>query len=217
MDAEAEFALGNYALAVSKLEEAVALAPDSGQLHLALSLAYGALGSYDLSADAIRRGIELSGEGDPLVPDLRTLYGSDELLAQQLARIADAVRANPGDLDLRLVEAYFLLGGDRSQAAQAALDTLQARAPQDLIVQRLLDTALERVRLGLRGDEDTGYAGDDSGGGLAPQPGEVAPRTQPTTGARPPAPPASTPDSGSGGSYPPPPSRDYSPPPPRWF
>jgi hypothetical protein len=199
LDAEAAFASREYTQALALIERALALAPESGQLHLAHAIVLGAVEDLPRAADAIRRGVELSGEGDPLVADLRTLYADDALLAEHLDRLSSVVRADPTDDDARLVEAYFLLGADRAQAAKAAFDTLQARHPTDRILARLLESAAERVRLGLRGDEPGAPVG---GGG--------APATEPTGRPADRAPvPAGTDED--------PFDREYEPPPPRWF
>ena len=47
-----------------------------------------------MSADAIRRGIELSSEGDALVPDLRTLYADDAKLAHAAKVDAPLIEQN---------------------------------------------------------------------------------------------------------------------------
>jgi hypothetical protein len=176
------------------LQEAVALAPASYQLHLGLAVAYGAAGRYPEAAESIRVGVALAAEGDPLVQSLRSLYDDDQLLTTHLMRLHEAVRAaDPDSQDERLVEAFFLLGADRAQAAQAALQVLLAADGSDPVVKALHAVAEKNAQMGLRGTEP----GPETPGPETPAPATPAPTPTPT-----PSPPAR-------GDTPPPPTQYY--------
>ena len=116
------FAEGDYLQAIDEFREAINLSPDDIVLPFTYSQALFAAGEYAHAASVLQAAIERMPEGEETVYYPRGLYVDEEPLTDQIALLAETATNEPfaGDFDLLL--GYQLLGTDRLDEAEAALD-----------------------------------------------------------------------------------------------
>lgn len=102
---DASFAKQKYLAALGRYKTAIETAPDMAEGYFRQGLAHVALGQFENSAKAFRRGLVVrsSWRGSPFRLD--TLYGAggNPIKVSHLENLAQAVESNPYDADLLLV------------------------------------------------------------------------------------------------------------------
>jgi tetratricopeptide (TPR) repeat protein len=122
------FEAGDYKTAIEKFGVAMELAPDDMVLPFAYAQALMANEQYSEAAEILRTALENVSPEKEGVFYPRGLYPDDDVLLEQIARLAEKADVYAYDADLQLLLGYQRLGMGE---AQEALDPLQ-RAVQDL-------------------------------------------------------------------------------------
>jgi len=117
---DAHFAEQKYLQANARYRKAARAAPQLPDIYVRQGYAYLAMGRYDLSADAIRRGLGL----DPTWPGSaftsEELYGDNDLAkGAQLDALAKAAEDDPTNADLPFLLGVFLHFDGQADRAQA--------------------------------------------------------------------------------------------------
>lgn len=141
------FEAGNYSTAVEKLACAMEYAPEDMVLPFAYAQALLANEQYTEAADVLRSALEKVSPEKEGVFFARGLYPDDDVLSQQIDRLAEKAELYSYDADLQLLWGYQLLGiGEVDQALESL-----SRATQDLqnatAAKVLLDLA-EKIKAG---------------------------------------------------------------------
>jgi tetratricopeptide (TPR) repeat protein len=141
------FEASNYSTAVEKFACAMEYAPDDMVLPFAYAQALLANEQYTEAANVLRSALEKISPEKEGVFFARGLYPDDDVLSQQIDRLAEKATAYSFDADLQLLWGYQLLGiGEFDEALEPL-----SRAMQDLqnatAAKVLLDLA-EKIKAG---------------------------------------------------------------------
>ncbi|MBN1362827.1 MAG: tetratricopeptide repeat protein [Sedimentisphaerales bacterium] len=121
------FEAGNYVDAVTRLAEAMELAPDDVILPYAYAQALFAAGQYAQAAEVLRAALAKVSPSDEGVFYPRGLYPDDDTLFEQIEDLLDKVEDYSYDTDMQLLLGYNLLGIGETEYARGPLE----RAAQD--------------------------------------------------------------------------------------
>jgi thioredoxin-like negative regulator of GroEL len=137
-DAVKAFEAGDYIAAAEKFACAMEYAPDDMVLPFAYAQALLANEQYTEAADVLRSALERVSPEKEGVFYPRGLYADDDVLAQQIDRLAEKAKLYSYDADLQLLWGYQLLGiGEVEKSLEplcrAMLDLENAKAAKMLL------------------------------------------------------------------------------------
>ena len=115
--------------------------PGNGFAELAYGLAHFALGGYDASADAIRRGLGLVPDVIDRPIDVSRQYGGAAELRSHLGALESHVEAHPDDANAWFVLGYVRFSTGEPESAAAAFAKAASLRPDDPYAAILRDAA----------------------------------------------------------------------------
>lgn len=135
-DARAAFAQGDYATALSKVNQAIAKVPNDTSLHEFRGLVLFATGQYKEAAGAIYAVLS-AGPGWNW-STLSGLYPSIDVYTQQLRALEAYRKQHPDAADAHFLLAYHYLTCGKNEAAAKELKDIVRINPQDQLASQLL-------------------------------------------------------------------------------
>jgi len=154
-DAVKAFEEGDYGTAVDKFDEAIKLEPDDTVLPFAYVQALFADEEYSKAAEVLREAIRKLPPDQEGVFFPRGLYHDDDILFEQIDRLAEKADLYRLDGDLQLLLGYQLLGAEK---LDQAIQPLQRAAlePANKDTAALLLDLLKKIKTDNSAVEDTG-------------------------------------------------------------
>jgi len=139
------FEADNYEVAIEKFGEAMALAPDDIILPFAYSQALFAKEQYSEAAEVLRGSLAKVSPEKEGVFYPRGLYSDDDVLYEQINRLAEKAELYSFDADLQLLLGYQLLGIGKLDEAVEPLQRA-SRDMENAVAATTLLNVLEKVR-----------------------------------------------------------------------
>lgn len=130
------FYQGDYALALSSTNKALAAMPNDPIIHEFRSLVLFAQGKYHEAAAGLYSVLSVGPGWDWTT--LSSLYPNVDVYTKQLRALETRVKQNPQAADARFVLAYHYLTCGSKDAAASQLKKLYERTPQDMVIKQLL-------------------------------------------------------------------------------
>ncbi len=113
------FQQGSYAQAADRFMRVASADPQNVDARLAYAVARFATGDYQMSAAAVRQGVQMFPEVVNSVFDVRGMYGNPADFDQQWQHLAQRLQDQPDDSDALLVLGFvYHFVGDREHAAE---------------------------------------------------------------------------------------------------
>lgn len=134
-EARSRFRQRDYAGALDRLEQALALEPNDPPLHEFRALCLFALGQFPESAQTLYAVLSSSPGWDGAT--LRGLYGNLDDYASHLAHLERYLQRNPDSAQGHFLLAYHLATARQYEASLAELDAVQSLLPDDRLIAQL--------------------------------------------------------------------------------
>lgn len=147
------FEAGDYDTAADKFADALDLAPDDMVLPFAYVQALFADQQYSRAVEVLREALAQLPPDKEGVFYPRGLYPDDDVLFEQIGRLAAKVELNPSDEDLQLLLGYQLLGAGKLDRAVELLQQVSPNSENMAPAAKLLEL-LEKIRAENAEDND---------------------------------------------------------------
>jgi len=152
-DAVKAFEAGDYGTAADKFADALDLAPDDMVLPFAYIQALFADQQYSKAVEVLREALSKLPPDKEGVFYPRGLYLDDDMLFEQIGRLAAKVELDPSDEDLQLLLGYQLLGAGKLDRAVELLQQVSPNSENTAPAAKLLEL-LEKIRAENAEDND---------------------------------------------------------------
>ncbi|MHC4123561.1 MAG: tetratricopeptide repeat protein [Planctomycetota bacterium] len=143
-DAVKAFEEGNYIFAADRLAQAMELAPEDVILPFAYAQALFANDQYTEAANVIRNALENLSPEEQGVFYPRGLYPDEEVLLEQIDRLAEKAELYPYNSSLQLLLGYHLLGIGETQSAIEPLKKA-GHEPENAVAATILLNLAEKI------------------------------------------------------------------------